>query len=131
MSDFINYNWMPTIADHCLDAPEEFLGVVTEKLSNRKGRMINMSNPGNGRMFVDFSIPSSITVNEDDGQLEIKFTIEDDDNVWWRWSPTTLQTKWAWHRVHRCYTGYDGWLFFSRVLTWYSYEILVEMQLQE
>lgn len=29
----------------------------------------------------DFSIPSSITVNEDDGQLEIKFTIEDDDNV--------------------------------------------------
>ena len=29
----------------------------------------------------DFSIPSSITVNEDDGQLEINFTIEDDDNV--------------------------------------------------
>ena len=29
----------------------------------------------------DFSVPSSITVNEDDGQLEIKFTIEDDDNV--------------------------------------------------
>ena len=24
MSNFINYNWMPTIADHCLDAPEEF-----------------------------------------------------------------------------------------------------------
>jgi len=24
MSDFINYNWMPTIADHCLDSPEEF-----------------------------------------------------------------------------------------------------------
>ena len=41
-----------------IDVPEEFLGVVTEKLSNRKGRMINMSNPGNGRMFVDFSIPS-------------------------------------------------------------------------
>ena len=24
MIDFINYNWMPTIADHCLDLPEEF-----------------------------------------------------------------------------------------------------------
>ncbi|OUW63366.1 MAG: translational GTPase TypA [bacterium TMED198] len=41
-----------------IDVPEEFLGVVTEKLSSRKGRMVNMSNPGNGRMFVDFSIPS-------------------------------------------------------------------------
>ena len=29
----------------------------------------------------DFSVPSSITINEDDGQLEINFTIEDDDNV--------------------------------------------------
>lgn len=24
MIDFINYNWMPTIADHCLDLPEDF-----------------------------------------------------------------------------------------------------------
>ena len=28
----------------------------------------------------DFSVPSSITLNEDDGQLEINFTIEDDDD---------------------------------------------------
>ncbi|MBN1647646.1 MAG: translational GTPase TypA [Spirochaetales bacterium] len=35
-----------------------FTGIVTEKLSRRKGRMINMSNHDNGRVRVEFSVPS-------------------------------------------------------------------------
>ncbi len=41
-----------------VDCDEAFLGVVTEKLSLRKGRMINMVNHGSGRVRVEFSIPS-------------------------------------------------------------------------
>ena len=41
-----------------LDIPEEFVGVVTEKLSTRKGRMANMQNHGHGRVSIDFIIPS-------------------------------------------------------------------------
>ena len=41
-----------------LDIPEEKVGVLTEKLSIRKGRMINLQNPGHGRVTMEFSIPS-------------------------------------------------------------------------
>jgi GTP-binding protein len=41
-----------------LDCAEDFLGIVTEKLSLRKGRMINLVNNGLGRVRVEFSIPS-------------------------------------------------------------------------
>jgi GTP-binding protein len=41
-----------------LDVPEEFLGVVTEKLGIRKGRMENLVNHGTGRVQVEFKIPS-------------------------------------------------------------------------
>lgn len=41
-----------------LDINENFTGVVTEKLSNRLGRMINMVNHGSGRVRLEFSIPS-------------------------------------------------------------------------
>jgi GTP-binding protein len=41
-----------------LDIPEEYVGVVTEKLSVRKGRMANMHNHGHGRVSMDFVIPS-------------------------------------------------------------------------
>ncbi|HXV75286.1 MAG TPA: translational GTPase TypA [Candidatus Polarisedimenticolaceae bacterium] len=41
-----------------LDVPEQFLGVVTEKLGMRKGRMINLANHGTGRVQVEFRIPS-------------------------------------------------------------------------
>lgn len=42
----------------CVDCDEKFVGVVTEKLSLRKGRMVNMVNHGSGRARVEFSIPS-------------------------------------------------------------------------
>ncbi len=41
-----------------LDVPEQFVGVVTEKLSIRKGRMINLINHGTGRVNLEFRIPS-------------------------------------------------------------------------
>jgi GTP-binding protein len=41
-----------------VDCEEQFLGVVTEKLSVRKGKMTNMVNHGKGRVRIDFSIPA-------------------------------------------------------------------------
>ncbi|MCB0325051.1 MAG: translational GTPase TypA [Bdellovibrionales bacterium] len=41
-----------------VDCDEQFLGVVTEKLSFRKGRMVNMVNHGTGRVRIEFSIPA-------------------------------------------------------------------------
>ncbi len=41
-----------------LDVPEEYVGIVTEKLSQRKGRMTNLVNFGSGRIDLEFSIPS-------------------------------------------------------------------------
>lgn len=40
------------------DIPEENVGVVTEKLSRRKGKMTRMQNHGHGRVTMEFSIPS-------------------------------------------------------------------------
>jgi len=41
-----------------IDCDEPFLGIVTEKLSLRKGKMINLINKGSGRIRVEFTIPS-------------------------------------------------------------------------
>ena len=41
-----------------LDIPEEHVGVITDKLSLRKGRLTNMQNHGHGRVNMEFSIPS-------------------------------------------------------------------------
>ena len=41
-----------------IDVPDEFVGIVTEKLSSRKGRMTNLINHGHGRIFIQFMIPS-------------------------------------------------------------------------
>ncbi len=41
-----------------LDIPEDKVGIITEKLSARKGRMTNMANHGHGRVTMEFSIPS-------------------------------------------------------------------------
>ena len=41
-----------------LDIPEDKVGIVTEKLSNRKGKMTNLQNHGHGRVSMEFSIPS-------------------------------------------------------------------------
>ncbi len=41
-----------------IDVNEEHVGVVTEKLSKRKGRMLNLQNNGFGRVSLEFIIPS-------------------------------------------------------------------------
>ena len=41
-----------------IDCGEGFTGVVTEKLSVRRGRLINLTNHGNGRARLEFSVPS-------------------------------------------------------------------------
>ena len=41
-----------------LDVPEDKVGILTEKLSARKGRMTNLQNHGTGRVNLEFSIPS-------------------------------------------------------------------------
>jgi len=40
-----------------VDCEERFLGAVTEELSLRKGKMLNMVNNGMGRVRLDFSVP--------------------------------------------------------------------------
>ena len=41
-----------------IDCGETFTGIVTEKLSIRKGRMTNLINHGSGRVRIEFSVPS-------------------------------------------------------------------------
>ena len=41
-----------------VDCPEEYVGVVTQKLGVRKGKMSEMHNPGHGRVRLAFRIPS-------------------------------------------------------------------------
>jgi GTP-binding protein len=41
-----------------VDCPEEYVGIVTQKLGGRKGQMTEMHNPGHGRVRLAFRIPS-------------------------------------------------------------------------
>jgi len=41
-----------------VDCEEQFLGIVTEKLSLRKGKMTNLVNNGKGRVLIEFSVPA-------------------------------------------------------------------------
>jgi len=41
-----------------IDVPEEYVGIVTEKLATRKGRMESLLNNGGGRVNLEFVIPS-------------------------------------------------------------------------
>jgi len=41
-----------------LDLEEEHTGIITEKLSKRKGRMTNLQNNGFGRVILEFKVPS-------------------------------------------------------------------------
>ncbi len=41
-----------------VDCPEDFIGVVTQKVGQRRGRMMKMSNHGTGRVRMEFRLPS-------------------------------------------------------------------------
>jgi GTP-binding protein len=53
-----NGNRLEPVEELFLDIPEEFVGVMTEKLSVRKGKMTNIQNKGSGRVHLDFIIPT-------------------------------------------------------------------------
>jgi len=37
-----------------IDVPEQYVGVITENVAKRKGRMVNLRNNGNGRVDIEF-----------------------------------------------------------------------------
>src|SRR6185295_19167302 len=41
-----------------IDCPEDYIGVVTQKMGGRKGRMTKMINHGSGRVRMEFRVPS-------------------------------------------------------------------------
>ncbi len=41
-----------------IDCDEHYIGIVTEKLSAKKGKMMNLVNHGKGRVRIEFNIPS-------------------------------------------------------------------------
>ncbi len=41
-----------------IDCPEQYVGAVTQNLGPRRGRMMNMTNHGSGRVKIEFSVPS-------------------------------------------------------------------------
>jgi len=54
----INGRLMEPVEKLTVDIPENFIGVVIEKLGSRKGQMIKMHNHGSGRVRMEFTIPS-------------------------------------------------------------------------
>ena len=53
-----NGNKLEPVESVFLDLEEGHTGVVTEKLSKRKGRMTNLQNNGYGRVSLEFKVPS-------------------------------------------------------------------------
>jgi GTP-binding protein len=53
-----NGHKMEPIEQFFVDCEESYLGIVTEKLSIRKGKMTNLVNNGTGRVRMEFSVPS-------------------------------------------------------------------------
>jgi GTP-binding protein len=41
-----------------IDCPEEFIGVVTQKIGIRRGKMVKMINHGSGRVRLEFRVPA-------------------------------------------------------------------------
>ncbi len=41
-----------------IDTPEEYVGVITEKMSARRGKMVKMVNHGTGRVRLEFQVPT-------------------------------------------------------------------------
>jgi GTP-binding protein len=54
----IDHKLQEPLEDLMVDCPESFLGVVIEKLGQRKGKMIKMVNHGTGRVRLEFDVPS-------------------------------------------------------------------------
>jgi GTP-binding protein len=49
-----------------INCPEEYSGIVTEKLLRKKGTLINMINKSNGRVRLEFNVPSRALIGYKD-----------------------------------------------------------------
>ena len=54
----INGQLMEPLELVVVDVPDNYVGIVTERLSSRRGRMVKMTNPGFGRARLEFRVPS-------------------------------------------------------------------------
>jgi GTP-binding protein len=54
----IDHKLMEPLELLVIDCPEQYIGVVIEKLGSRKGKMSKMVNNGSGRVRLEFHIPS-------------------------------------------------------------------------
>jgi GTP-binding protein len=54
----VNGQLMEPVEELHVDCDELFMGIVTEKLAQRKGRMMHCVNNGSGRIRLSFSVPS-------------------------------------------------------------------------
>ena len=53
--DGVTYEPMELVV---VDVPDQFIGIVTERLGERRGRMTKMHNPGYGRARLEYRVPS-------------------------------------------------------------------------
>ena len=53
-----NGNKLEPMEHAMIDVPDEYAGVIIEKMGQRKGEMINMHTSGNGHTRVEFSVPA-------------------------------------------------------------------------
>jgi GTP-binding protein len=74
--------------DVTIDVPEEFIGVITEQLSLRKGRMVSLSNHQTGWVRLEFRVPAR-------GLLGFR-------------SQMLTDTKGT-AILHQVFAGYDAW----------------------
>jgi GTP-binding protein len=58
LTRMIDHKLMEPVEMLVIDCPEQFIGVVIEKLGSRKGKMSKMVNHGSGRVRLEFHIPS-------------------------------------------------------------------------
>ncbi len=54
----INGKKMEPMEELFIDVPEDYLGIVMEKLGKRKGQMVNMHHDGSGSVRLEFTIPA-------------------------------------------------------------------------
>ena len=100
-----------------VDVPEQFIGIVTERLGERRGRMVKMANPGYGRARLEYRVPSRgligfrgefLTSTRGTGaaQLDVRRlgALGRPDDEARRRGPS-CRTAWAWRRRTRCTTS--------------------------
>ncbi len=58
ITKFIDGKEMEPVEDLIIDVPDEFIGIITQELGMRKGKMVNMVSDGKGNTRFEYKIPS-------------------------------------------------------------------------